>query len=58
MGGGTSQAPGGSRLADEGAEGIDRRRANHEDGCTGAFWKGRLHSVPLLDQPALMACMA
>jgi hypothetical protein len=34
------------------------RRANHEDGCSGAFWEGRFKSVPLLDQAALIACMA
>jgi hypothetical protein len=34
------------------------RRANSEDRCTGAFWEGRFASVPLLDQPALIACMA
>ncbi|MBA3684405.1 MAG: hypothetical protein H0W72_04105 [Planctomycetes bacterium] len=34
------------------------KRANREDRCTGAFWEGRFHSVPLLDQPALMACLA
>jgi hypothetical protein len=34
------------------------RRANREDGCTGAFWESRFHSVPLLDQAALIACMA
>jgi len=34
------------------------KRANREDGCTGAFWEGRFTSVPLLDQPALIACMA
>jgi hypothetical protein len=51
------------RLADLGwlmkalKEGISRR-ANREDGCTGAFWEGRFTSVPLLDQAALVACMA
>lgn len=34
------------------------RRANAEDGCTGAFWEERYTSVPLLDQAALIACMA
>jgi len=34
------------------------RRANHEDKCTGHFWEGRFTSVPLLDQAALIACMA
>jgi hypothetical protein len=34
------------------------RRANREDGCTGTFWEGRFHSMPLLDQPALIAAMA
>ena len=42
------------RLADLGwlmkalKEGI-AKRANREDGCTGAFWEGRYTSVPLLD---------
>lgn len=34
------------------------KRANREDRCTGAFWEGRFTSVPLLDQAALVACMA
>ncbi len=34
------------------------KRANREDRCTDAFWEGRFHSVPLLDQPAMMACLA
>ena len=34
------------------------RRANLEDHCSGRFWEGRYTSVPLLDQAALVACMA
>ncbi len=34
------------------------KRANREDDCTGAFWEGRFSSVPILDQGALMACLA
>ncbi|MBA2479151.1 MAG: transposase [Planctomycetes bacterium] len=34
------------------------RRANVDDGCTGHFWEGRFTSVALLDQAAVIACMA
>ena len=34
------------------------KRANQEDRCTGSFWEGRFRSQALMNEKALLACLA